>query len=179
VLFVGRLHSDKNLETLVRALNEVLTDKSVVAVLSGDGPSRERLTELARGGGHSDRLLVPGFLGGLWSMLKRADVFVSVSVFEGRPNAVLEAMACGCPVVVSDIPAHREILSNECALFVDGSDVGAIAAAIRCALNDPAAARARARLAEARTTDWSVSAMVARYEEVYLQLVTSPRLSKP
>jgi glycosyltransferase involved in cell wall biosynthesis len=52
-----------------------------------------------------------GFVENVEDYLGAADVFVSASLTEGCPNAVMEAMACGLPVVLSDIPPHREILA--------------------------------------------------------------------
>ncbi len=54
----------------------------------------------------------------VWALMKKASVFVSLSAYEGCPNTVMEAMACGCPIIVSDIPEHREILDEQSALFV-------------------------------------------------------------
>jgi len=64
-----------------------------------------------------------GFVDNVADYLRAADIFVSASLTEGCPNAVMEAMACGLPVILSDIPPHREILSfNEKAglLFTAG-----------------------------------------------------------
>jgi len=97
--------------------------------------------------------------------MKRAGVFASLSRFEGSPNAVMEAMVCGCPLVLSDIAAHRELAGDGGAWFVPPDDAAAAAAAIREALASPPAADTRARAAQ-----WSVGSMARRYEEIYLAL---------
>ena len=72
--------------------------------------------------GLADRVRLVGFVPDAWAWMKRASVLVSPSLFEGHPNVVLEAAACGCPLVVSDIPAHREFLDGENAVLVDTGD---------------------------------------------------------
>jgi glycosyltransferase involved in cell wall biosynthesis len=99
--------------------------------------------------------------------MKSAAVFVSVSYVEGQPNTVMEAMACGCPLVVSDIPMHRDLLDERSALLVDPRDPHAIADAIGACLDDPGAARTRADEARRRAAAFSVSAMAERYERLY------------
>ena len=105
------------------------------------------------------------------SWLKRASVSVAVSRCEGHPNAVLEAMAAGAPVVVSDIPAYRSILDQESALFVAGNDPRAIAAAIVEALEDRVAADQRAVRARLALPSQSLAATAVRYEGVYRQAI--------
>ena len=102
-------------------------------------------------------------------------MFVSVSYLEGQPNAVIEAMACGCPLVVSDIPMHREFLDESCALFVDPDDPAAIAAAIGSCLADAEAARARSRAARERAAGWTVSGMAHSYDRVYAECLERRR----
>jgi len=54
----------------------------------------------------------------IWSWMKTCRRFRLGQPLRGMPNTVMEAMACGCPVVVSDIPQHHEILDDDSAVFV-------------------------------------------------------------
>ena len=75
----------------------------------------------------------------LWALFKRSQVFVSPSVHDGTPNALLEAMACGCLPVVGDIESLREwIQHNKNGLLVDPTDPDSLAEAIILALDRPA-----------------------------------------
>jgi len=82
--------------------------------LVGDGGIRPRIEERVRDEGLSDRVRFTGLLSreAVYAELLAADLFVSPSVREGLPIAVLEAMALDRPVLLSDIPPHREILSK-------------------------------------------------------------------
>jgi glycosyltransferase involved in cell wall biosynthesis len=102
--------------------------------------------------------------------MKRANVTVSVSLFEGSPNVVLEAMAAGCPLVVSDIAAHRELLDEQSAILVDPRDPRQIADAIIKVLSDPEAAARRARAAYDRVQHYSLSATARQYADLYREL---------
>ena len=99
--------------------------------------------------------------------MKRAQAFVSLSWREGQPNAVQEAMASGCPLVLSDIPGHREIADEGCALLVPPDSPEAVARALRAVLDDPGAARERAVRARARVQALSIPTLASRYEAVY------------
>jgi len=81
--------------------------------------------------------------------MKGVDLFVSISTREGMPNTVMEAMGCGCRLVLSDIPEHRGFVPAECTTFVDPLEVRAVAAGLREALDDGAdRSRRAARLRE-------------------------------
>ena len=166
VLHVGRLSPEKNIPVLVGALDEAAAQVPLVAYLCGDGTHEaEVLRLLARRGTADIRLL--GYRPDVLSLMKRADVLVSLSRFEGHPNAVLEAAACGCPLVLSDIAAHREIASEESALFVDLGSVHEVAAGIARCLTEPDDARRRAAKARASVQQLSTAEMARRYAEVY------------
>jgi glycosyltransferase involved in cell wall biosynthesis len=172
VLVAGRFEYEKNIDTLVRAIRLVSQMRPVQAMFCGDGSLRARLVQLIDDEGLTDRIRVMGYVAGLWGLMKRADVLVSASVFEGSPNVVLEAMACGCPLVVSDIPAHRELLGEETAMFVDPIGPSQFADAIAAVLRDPGRAAERARRARERARRYSLSAVAQRYAEVYRAVAT-------
>lgn len=168
ILFAGRLNPEKNLEVLISALDTVLRNKlDCAAVLFGEGPLREALRAQISKSPVRERLRLEGYTSSLWSWMRRASVFVSASRFEGHPNVVLEAMAAGCPVVVSDIPQHREILDESSALFCSGNSAAEVATKIRCALDDREGTRCRRDAALRRTASWSIETAAKGFLDVY------------
>ena len=167
ILYAGRLDEEKNLPNLIDALAEAMRDRNAVALFCGEGPLEAAVRARIEQRGLSGRVRILGFTDRLWGLMKRADVLVAVSWFEGHPNVVLEAAAAGCPLVVSDIAAHRDVLDDEAAAFVPPSDASAIAAAIGRSLDDPAAARERARRARDTVAAFSIPAAAESYLRVY------------
>ncbi|HZH32569.1 MAG TPA: glycosyltransferase [Pyrinomonadaceae bacterium] len=169
VLYAGRMDEGKNVESLIAALARVAAEVPFVAVMCGDGPHRPHLERMARSLGLAHRVVFKGYVDNLWDIMKRADVLVSLSRVEGCPNVVLEAMACGCPLVVSDIPAHREMLDEHSARFADPDDTIKAAADIKAILAHGDAARARA--ARECAAGRPVETTARCYEQLYLSLL--------
>jgi len=169
VLFAGRLAPQKNLENMLVAFREVLQRQPATLVVCGEGYQRPEVERWVRETGLAAHVRLLGYLPEqqLWRWMKRADVFVSVSFYEGMPNAVQEAMACGCPVVVSDIPEHREFLDEANARLAPPRAPGLIAAALCEVLADPAAARVRAERARQKALQWTILNMARGYDQVY------------
>jgi glycosyltransferase involved in cell wall biosynthesis len=177
VLYVGRLTSDgsatKNLKAFLEALARVRGQQDAVGVLCGDGPQRSELEVIRHNLGLGAPVHFTGHLpaASVWALMKKAAVFVSLSAYEGCPNTVMEAMACDCPLVLSDIPAHREILDESCALFVDPSNIQQTANTIVQALCNADAAKDRALIAKQRTQKWSIAEMARNWEKLYKELI--------
>lgn len=168
ILFAGRFSEEKNLSTLLPALRAVLGEREqAVALLFGEGPERRARLEQVEAYGLGRRLQMPGYTQCLGGWLSRAGVFVSVSRHEGHPNTVLEAVAHRCPVVVSDIPQHREFLDDESAELVPESDPSALASAILRILTDRDRARARAERALVKIAHLSPRSAGDQYLEHY------------
>jgi glycosyltransferase involved in cell wall biosynthesis len=113
-LFTGRLHRAKGLEHLLRAWKVVARRwKHARLWLVGDGPDRGRLVDLTDQLELRGKVILPGVFSDPEALLAAADVFVLPSQQEGMSIAVLEAMAAGLPVVVSDIPGNRALVDHE------------------------------------------------------------------
>ena len=173
MLYVGRLTSDgsaeKNLNVSLEAFARLRQQEDVFAILCGEGPQRPELEMLRHKLGLDADVHFTGYLPAVsvWALMKKASLFVSLSAYEGCPNTVMEAMACGCPLVLSDIPAHREILDETCALFVEPSNIQQTADAIVEALFNTTAAEGRALIAKQKTQKWSIARLARNYERVY------------
>ncbi len=171
ILFVGRLDPEKNIGNLIDALAEVVVHRDAVALLCGDGPWREEARARIEALGCNDRIVLFGYTDRVWSLMKRAAVMVSVSWAEGRPNVVTEAAVAGCPLVLSDIPAHREFLDDAAAWYAPPDAPHAVAAAIERALTDTAGSAARAARAKEIVSGWSIRNIAAKYLRVYEDLL--------
>jgi glycosyltransferase involved in cell wall biosynthesis len=167
ILFVGRLDAGKNPRTVFRALTLILKSFDATLVLCGDGPQRQELERLALEQHLLEKVQLLGARSDIFELMATANVFVSPSFFEGHPNAVLEAAACGCPIVASDIPAHREFLDETTAVFVDPESPESVAAAVCQVFADPSATRRRVERAHDIVHELSIGSMADRYEYVY------------
>lgn len=144
--------------------------------LIGAGHLRERLADEIRARGFADRVQLTGLIPReiVYEHLSRADVFVSASRGEGLPVAVLEAMACRSPVVLSDIPPHREIAAGADFIpLVPPGDADGFAREVeKVRAMSPDERRAVGQkcreIAESR---FSLRAMHAGYEAVYAQVL--------
>jgi glycosyltransferase involved in cell wall biosynthesis len=173
IVYVGRLNEGKNIANLLEALARLVRARPVFALLCGVGELEDFVRRFVAERGLEERILAPGFLPDVWSWIRAADVFVSPSRFEGMPNAVMEAMALGCPVVVSDIRAHREILDAETGLFVDAEDPAALAAGLERVFDRSDEAARRAARARERTSGWSIGALAADHARVYEAILSA------
>lgn len=126
VVFTGHFIERKGPLRLLRALED---HPEVGAVFLGAGPQEPRGSQVLFSGSVPNRD-VP-----VW--LSAADVFVLPTQAEGSPNAVLEAMACGLPVISGDVPSLRETVTPEAARLVPPDDVAALSAAIGELFADP------------------------------------------
>ena len=165
----GRLTEQKGFADLLRAVARV---PGCQLLILGEGKDRPALTGLAAELGISERVVLPGFRPNPFAYMARARAFVLSSLWEGLPLVLLEAMACGAPVVSTDCHSGPgEIITHGInGLLVPPADPVAMADALTRVLTDP---ELRARLALAarqRARDFAAPAMVAAYEEVLTEI---------
>jgi glycosyltransferase involved in cell wall biosynthesis len=137
LLFVGRIVHQKGLDVLLNALGE-LKSRSWQLNVVGDGPRIERLQAQAQQLGIAERVHFDGWLSReqLPAAYAQANLFVYPSRHEGMPNAVLEAMASGLPVLATRIAGNEELVSAETGLLVPAEDAGAFQSALERLLAD-------------------------------------------
>jgi glycosyltransferase involved in cell wall biosynthesis len=168
LLFAGRYSPEKNLFTLLDAIFLVLSERvNAITLFFGEGPLKSELIAKVKRHGMEDRVRILDYTTQLWGWMKRANVFVSVSIFEGNPNTVLEAAVLGCPLVLSDIPQHRELLGDEAAFFVSPSMADDIAHGILDALCDPERAKRKAQSAYEIASRLTVDSITGEYLTIY------------
>ena len=160
------MSGEKDYPTLLRAFAEVVRSRPARLVILGQGVERESLLELAERLGVSERFDLPGFDVNPFRYMSRASVFVLSSRYEGFPNVLAQAMACGAPVVSTDCRSGpSEMLEGgRWGRLVPVGDWRAMARAIEDTLDDPMPAEEL----KARASVYSVEASVERYLEVLL-----------
>ncbi|HXH07673.1 MAG TPA: glycosyltransferase [Vicinamibacterales bacterium] len=171
ILMVSVLREEKRGDVLVRAAPAVLARfPDAEFVVAGDGPCRAPLADLARDLGVADRFHFLGHRDDVVEVLAAADLFVLPSRSEASPNAVIEAMAAGLPVVASAAGGIVELVEDgRTGRLVPPGDAGALAAALCELMADPARAAAMGRAARALVAArHPMARMVAAFEELYL-----------
>jgi glycosyltransferase involved in cell wall biosynthesis len=164
-LFVGRLNAQKNVGLLLEALARlaIATDAPFRASIVGDGPLRAELRTRATALGLDGRVEWIEWLARerMPALYQSAHCIVNPSHYEGMPNVVLEAMACGVPPIVSDVPGNRDVVEDALTgRVVAHDDLDALVAAMAAALRDPAALAAlgtRAREAATQRYSWDAT----------------------
>ena len=164
LLGVGGFRLQKDFPTLLRAFARVRAMRPARLVILGQGKKRMELEALARELGVAADVDLPGWVDNPFAYMARAAVFVLSSAWEGLPTVLIEAMACGCPVVSTDCPSGpAEILDGGAyGPLVPVGDDAALAEAILSVLDapqDPNRLRSRAAL-------FSVDHAADRYLEV-------------
>lgn len=119
ILYVGRLAQEKNWQCLLEALVRLGEDIRWTLAVCGDGRDANEFLRVARQAGLNSRISMLGYRRDVYDIMKSSDVLVLPSWYEGMSNVVIEALAIGLPAIISDIPAHRELLdgSNAAILF--------------------------------------------------------------
>lgn len=175
VVACGRLRAVKGFSTLLDAL--VLVRKSVPAHLwvVGEGEQRPFLEKKIKQLGLEGCVRLLGFRQNPFKYMAAADLFVLSSLFEGFGNVIVEAMACGVPVVATRCPfGPGEIIADgENGLLVEPASAIALADGILRVLRDEELKKRLARGGSVRAHDFDAKAITRAYEELFLQVAGS------
>jgi glycosyltransferase involved in cell wall biosynthesis len=173
IVAAGRLAEAKNYPLLIDALAGVRRTIPARLVILGTGELEQPLRALVQARKLDDAVMFAGFQRNPWKYMARADAFVLTSHYEGFGNVLVEAMACGAPVIATSSPGTREIVTDGVdGLLVERHDAAEVAAAIVRVLSD---AECRAQLVAGgrrRAAAFALPVIAAAYNR-FFQTVTS------
>lgn len=160
-LAVGRLNPQKDFPNLLSAFAQVRKQKDARLIILGEGAEREKLEALIDRLGIKDDVSLPGFVKNPYAYMKQSSCFVLSSRQEGLPTVLIEAMACGCPVVATNCPSGpEEILDHGTyGSLVPMDNSEALAAAMLKTLDNPPTKESLMQ----RADEYSTEKVVANY----------------
>lgn len=169
---VGRLSGEKDQRTLLQAFilaRQQLPETPLRLVLVGDGPLKTQLEQQARDAGVAGEVWFAGARADIPDLLRSLDIFVLPSLGEGISNTILEAMACGLPVIATRVGGNPELVrENETGALVPAADAPAMAQAILRYARAPELRTTQGQAARARIErEFSMRNMVDQYMGVY------------
>jgi glycosyltransferase involved in cell wall biosynthesis len=178
VIFTGRLETQKDLSTLIKAwdvfkINNKERDNSLLLIV-GDGSQKREIESLIKRSKFKHSIKILGYRSNIRDYLQASDCFVLPSVDEGISNALLEAMACGLPVVATKVGANPEIIDNsDSGILVESRDSESLGKAISFILSNEQLGRYMGRSARERVeSKYSLDKTVEDYLELYYKLTS-------
>ena len=181
---VGRIDPIKDYPSLLRGAAPLINCHSNFKVLivgdSYEKQYRQELTDLAKELGIQDRLIITGWREDVPDLLKTIDIFILPSLSEGMSNTILEAMACGKPVVATRVGSNGQLVDNgTTGLLVPPADPETLSQAImRLALDKELSHQMGEAGRRKVTEEFSLSQMVSKFENLYSALYERKLRSK-
>lgn len=179
VISVGNLREQKNYDCAISGLaadRNILAEANIHYLICGDGPEIQRLKTKVRELGLIDRIHFLGVRNDVADLLSAADLFLSTSLYEGMPLAVLEALEASLPCLLSPLEEHREITEGvPCVELLTTNSAEAVARALRTATSN------RTKRSELLTIRGSALEPfeIANCAKAYLALYAELRMARP
>jgi glycosyltransferase involved in cell wall biosynthesis len=181
VLMLAAFEPRKRHRSLLEAFAPLLRERTdICLLLAGDGPLRRQCQDVARSLGIAERVRMPGHDHAPEELVQLADVCVFASEREGLPRAVVQYIAGGKPVVLTELPGIDEIIADGVnGVIVRADDLKACASEVLRLLDD--GARLEGLSAAARSTDvstWDQALMGERLDAVYARALASGEIAR-
>ena len=168
VLAVGRLSKPKGYPYLLRAYALICQNIVENLVILGDGENKKELLSLVKELGVQDRVFFLGFQQNPYKFMKHASLYVLSSLWEGFPNVLLEAMACGAPVISTDCPSgpNELIVDGLNGILVPPANHEALAQAMLMLLRNENLKHKFSVLGRKTVEDFRMETVIPQFEEV-------------
>lgn len=171
VIAVGRLVKQKDYSTLLKAF-EMISKENVQLLILGKGPLEHKLKEMCKQLGIESKVFFLGFKENPYKYMKRSDVFVLSSKWEGFGHVIVEAMTCRLPVVSTDCKSGpAEIIgNNKYGILVPTENPRLLANKIEELLNNEKLRNLYSKMGEIRANSFNSTQIIKQYEEVFKEL---------
>ena len=169
IVAAGRLADAKNYPLLIEALALVRMQVPATLFVLGQGERADDLRRLAAERGLGDVIVWCGFQANPWKYMARADVFALTSRYEGFGNVVVEAMACGVPVVATRSPGTEDIVRDGVDGLLTRHTPDAVAASLTRLLSDAAERDRMAAAARASACRFATPVIAQSYDAVFAE----------
>jgi len=171
-VFVGRLDKQKDPLLLLEGFNSLsseLKNKSQISII-GEGPKRKKLEDFIKENGLEDKVILLGDLSReeVFEFLRKSDIFVLTSNWEGFPRSILEAMSSSLAVIATDVGGVREAVSQDCGILIKRAAQKELKEALEKLLKNPQLIRKMGEAAQKRVKkEFSLDRMFRETEGVY------------
>lgn len=167
-LSTGFLSKIKDPVTVIKGFLQSRTSHTGILILLGSGPLRAKCSALAD---QANNIRIEGFVDNVSDYLGASDVLISGSLFEGCPNSVMEALTYGLAVILSDIPAHMEILAfdSKAGVTFDTGNVDSLVQAFEKIDQQEYSIRSQAAL-KIVNKHLNGRSMSLKYQQIYTEL---------
>ncbi len=168
-IVIGNLVALKDISSIIHVFKENDFGGRAVLIIAGDGPQETHLKALA---GENAHIRFVGRVKNALDYYQASDFFISASLSEGLPNAVMEAMACGLPVILSKLPAHMEIMKTiePYPYFFNFKDVQGIRNKIMQIIDDNYPLLSE-KMLHVINTNFTSKIMSEKYQNLYTKLI--------
>jgi glycosyltransferase involved in cell wall biosynthesis len=172
IVAAGRLAEAKNYPLLIEAFAILRQRTPASLFILGQGDQEAAVRALIADRGLDGCVHLCGFRRNPWSYMARADVFALTSRYEGFGNVLVEAMACGVPVVATSSPGTQEIVtSGDDGLLVERHEPAAFAAALARVLDDAVLRRCLAETARRHAERYRTESVALAYDRVLTEVL--------
>jgi len=171
IITTGTMYPIKNHELIIHVFQKLYQEYPFIRLtILGDGEKRKDLEQMVSRYQLEQAVDMPGIKKDVSSYLQNADIYVSASLTEGLPLSILEAMACGLPVVATDAGGTVDIVkTGENGIIIPKNDADALYRALKAMIDDSAMRKqcteGSARIVQA----WSIESCAKGYETLYME----------
>lgn len=175
IVFVGRLTQPKDPLLLLKSFNSLsskLRNKAQISII-GEGPRRKDLEKFIKGNKLEGKIKLLGSISRekVFEVLKKSDIFVLPSNYEGFPYTILEAMSCGLSVIASNVGGVSEIVDENCGMLIKRGDKEGLKKVLEKLIENPSLLLKLGENAKKRVKEeFSLGKMLEKTKEVYEKL---------